>query len=96
MSRRAETTVEVIIRLSPEAAKIGISAARAAIADCGLASDIQIFPLHPATADPELSQYFVSRIVSSAADDFIRRLLKSESVEGAYTKPGGEPPERSM
>jgi hypothetical protein len=54
---------------------------------------VTIQQLHPATADPELSRYFVvERIDPSTAHRMIARLRSLPAVESVYVKAPGEPP----
>jgi hypothetical protein len=65
-------------------------AADACVADLGIA----LAPLHPSTSDAELASYLVTQVDSASLDEVIERLRRCPGVEGAYSKPKGEPPGR--
>jgi hypothetical protein len=87
-------TIEVIVKLSPEAAAgaiVGRNQLESIVAELGTS----LQPLHPETADPELSTWFAARVPTGESQAAIQRLLGADAVEAAYAKPRGEPPERS-
>jgi hypothetical protein len=52
--------------------------------------------MHPLTSDPELATYFVAHVDPEGLDGVIETLAGCDGVEGAYPKPRGEPPERTV
>jgi hypothetical protein len=56
---------------------------------------LELLPMHEGVEDEELRrQFFIELADDDAAEDVTRRLLRSDAVEAAYTKPHDEPPSR--
>jgi hypothetical protein len=93
MSNGGREAIELIVKLSPEAAAAEspeYKRLHAHAAQLGVA----LAPLHPATSDPDLATYAVAHVDAAAANAVIEQLRRCAGVEGAYAKPPGAPPER--
>jgi hypothetical protein len=88
------SAVEVIVKLTPEAAAPESAEHRSLQARANQLG-VPLAPLHPSATDPELASYAVVHVDESAADDVIGQLLRFDGVEAAYAKAPGTPPERS-
>jgi hypothetical protein len=86
--------VEVVVKLSPEAA-VRDSAEQRAVQARANQLGVPLAPLHPSATDPELASYAVAHVDEAAAEDVIGQLLHFDGVEAAYAKAPGTPPERS-
>jgi hypothetical protein len=82
--------MQITVHLTPAAAAdVGAAAGLTrALTQLG----VQLEPLHPGAADPDLAGQFVADIPDAAADDVCARLLAHPAVVAAYPKPAGGPP----
>ena len=86
-----DMAIDVIVKLAP-AAVVRESAAHRGVQACANGLGVTLEPMHPSTTDPELSSYFIAHVAPTAVDDVVDRLRGCDGVEGAYSKPRGEPP----
>ena len=94
MSDEGSALVEVVVKLTPDAA-VQDSPQHRALEARAKQLGAPLAPLHPSATDPELTAYAVAHVDEAAADDVIGQLLGCDGVEAAYAKARGAPPERS-
>lgn len=91
---RDQDLIEVIVKLTPEAAAPNTKAHRD-VQDYAARIGISLEPLHPSTCDPELTTYFIAHVDAAGLGSIVEQLLAFEGVDGAYPKGRGEAPGRS-
>jgi hypothetical protein len=82
--------MQITVHLTPAAsASFGLDIGLTrALAQLG----VQLEPLHPGAADPDLATQFAAHVPGAAADDVCTRLLTHPAVVAAYPKPADGPP----
>ena len=88
----------ITVHLTPAAATVRLG--RATGADDGLGQTladlgVDLEPLHPGTADPELAGQFYASVADAAAAETCAHLRQHPAVVAAYPKAAGSPPAAS-
>jgi hypothetical protein len=54
---------------------------------------VELHPLHPGAVDASLATYFFATVENrETAEQLVSQIRDSDSVDGIYVKPAGEPP----
>jgi hypothetical protein len=93
MSNVGREAIELIVKLSPEAAAAESPEHKELQAQADRLG-VALTPLHPATSDPDLATYAVARVDPAEANVVAEQLRRCAGVEAAYAKARGAPPER--
>ncbi len=93
MAEGSTPPVELVVKLTPAAATADSPQERSVRA---LMAELHapLEPLHPSASDDELATWFVAHVAADEVDGALDRLSGCDGVDGAYAKPGGEPPEQ--